>query len=68
MFPFIARFVAVMVAGRVVARLARHRRVAPLTRSRKGRFALRALGIGLRLHPRTRGVGRVVRMVRQATR
>jgi hypothetical protein len=68
MFPFVARFVAVMLAGKLAARIMRHPSVAPLTQSRKGRIVLRALGFGLRWHPRTRGAGRVLRMVRRATR
>jgi hypothetical protein len=62
-FPFIARAAAVMVAGKLIARVAQHPRLAPLASSRKGRLALLALGWGMRRHRRTRLAGSLVRHV-----
>jgi hypothetical protein len=59
-FPFIARFAFLVVAGRLLERLIKHPRVAPIVSTRKGRLALLVLGVGLRRHPRTRLLGRAV--------
>jgi hypothetical protein len=67
-FPFLARIAVVLVAGRLLARVAQHPRIAPLARSRKGGLALLVLGWGLRWHPRTRKVGRIVRQVVHVSR
>ena len=61
MVPLIARFAALIVAGRVFDRVARHPRVAPIVRSRKGRWGVLLLGLALRRHPRTRVAGNVLR-------
>lgn len=61
MVPLVARFAALMVAGRVFDRVARHPRVAPVVRSRKARWGVVLLGLALRRHPRTRVAGHALR-------
>jgi hypothetical protein len=68
MFPFIARFGLALVAVKVAERVVRHPGVAPFARSRGGRFALLALGWGLRRHPRTRLAGHAVRAAARVAR
>jgi hypothetical protein len=68
MYPFIARVAAAMIAGRLIARIARHPRIAPIARSRKGRMALVALGWGLRRHRRTQKAGSALRHVTRYSR
>ncbi len=68
MFPLIARFAALIVAGRVFDRVVKHPRLAPFVGSRKGRLAMLALGFGLRRHPRTRYAGQVMRLARRIPR
>ncbi|MDB5076627.1 MAG: hypothetical protein JWO42_2806 [Chloroflexi bacterium] len=68
MFPFIARLAMLAVAGRMIGRIARHPRVAPYARSRKGRLALLALGWGMRRRRRTRGAGRMLGRVSRHSR
>jgi hypothetical protein len=64
MFPFIARFAALMLAGRLIERMVKHPRVAPIVNTRKGRLALLVLGFGLRRHSRTRYLGHAMRLAR----
>lgn len=61
MFPLIARFAALMVAGRIFDRVARHPRVAPVVRSRKARWGMFLLGMALRRNRRTRLAGHALR-------
>lgn len=68
MFPFIARFGVVLIAGKVFERVVRHPRVAPFARSRRGRMALLVLGWGLRRHPRTQLAGHVARKAARVAR
>jgi hypothetical protein len=68
MFPLIARFAALMVAGRLFGRVLQHPRLAPIVNTRKGRLALLVLGFGLRRHSRTRYIGHAVRLARRSHR
>lgn len=68
MFPLLARFGVVLIAGKIFERVARHPSVAPLAQSRRGRMALLALGWGLRRHSRTRLAGHVVRKAARVAR
>ena len=65
MFPLIARFAALIVAGRLFDRVVKHPRLAPFVSSHKGRLAMVVLGFGLRRHSRTRFAGQIMRLARR---
>jgi hypothetical protein len=61
MFPFVARFAVVMLAGEALSRAAKHPKVAPIAQSRTGKLALVALAFGMGRHRKTRMAGAVAR-------
>ena len=65
MFPWIARLVLLVAGDRVFRRVAQHPRLAPIVGTRKGRFALFLIGLGLRRHRKTRLAGHAVRRLQR---